>query len=88
VIYIEWERGNWRPKFDVYDPEMEWGWSSEFPGLEGVYHDPAIPREISSRSSTLRQRSRRRRALGRIPPTHLKRLLTIPRPRPSRRPIS
>jgi ketosteroid isomerase-like protein len=24
---------------------MEWGWSSEFPGLEGVYHDPAIRNE-------------------------------------------
>jgi hypothetical protein len=32
-IYEEWSRGNWRPSFDVYDPEMEWGWSDEFPGL-------------------------------------------------------
>jgi uncharacterized protein len=43
VVYAEWGRGNWRGRFDVYDPEMEWGWSSEFPGLAGVYHDPAEP---------------------------------------------
>ena len=40
-IYVEWARGNWTPKFDVYDPDMEWGWSSDFPGLAGVYVDPA-----------------------------------------------
>jgi ketosteroid isomerase-like protein len=40
-VYDEWSRGNWRPKFDIYDAEMEWGWSDEFPGLSGVYHDPA-----------------------------------------------
>ena len=40
-VYEEWGRGNWRQKFDVYDPEMEWGWSEDFPGLAGVYHDPA-----------------------------------------------
>jgi ketosteroid isomerase-like protein len=40
-VYDEWSRGNWRPKFDFYDEEMEWGWSDEFPGLSGVYHDPA-----------------------------------------------
>ena len=40
-VYVEWGRGNWRPKFDFYDPEMEWGWSDEFPGLRGVYRDPA-----------------------------------------------
>jgi ketosteroid isomerase-like protein len=22
---------------------MEWGWSPEFPGISGVYHDPAEP---------------------------------------------
>jgi ketosteroid isomerase-like protein len=41
AVYAEWGRGNWRPKFDIYDEEMEWGWSDEFPGLAGVYHDPA-----------------------------------------------
>jgi ketosteroid isomerase-like protein len=40
-VYQEWGRGNWRPKFDIYDDEMEWGWSDEFPGLAGVYRDPA-----------------------------------------------
>jgi ketosteroid isomerase-like protein len=42
-IYEEWSRGNWRPYFDVYDPHMEWGWSSEFPGLAGVYEDHSDP---------------------------------------------
>jgi uncharacterized protein len=42
-IYEEWGRGNWRPRFDVYDPHMEWGWSDEFPGLAGVYEDHRDP---------------------------------------------
>jgi uncharacterized protein len=42
-IYEEWSRGNWRPRFDVYDPHMEWGWSDEFPGLAGVYEDHRDP---------------------------------------------
>jgi ketosteroid isomerase-like protein len=42
-IYEEWGRGNWRPSFEVYDPHMEWGWSDEFPGLEGVYEDHEQP---------------------------------------------
>jgi ketosteroid isomerase-like protein len=42
-IYDEWSRGNWRPRFDVYDPQMEWGWSDEFPGLAGVYEDRRDP---------------------------------------------
>ena len=45
VVYAEWGRGNWLPRFDVYAPDMEWGWSSDFPGLAGVYHDPAQPNE-------------------------------------------
>ena len=40
-VYEEWGRGNFRPRFDFYDDEMEWGWSDEFPGLAGVYRDPA-----------------------------------------------
>jgi ketosteroid isomerase-like protein len=39
--YEEWARGNWRPRFDFYDDEMEWGWSDDFPGIGGVYYDPA-----------------------------------------------
>ena len=42
-IYDDWGRGNWRPFFDVYDPQMEWGWSSEFLGLGGVFHDLRDP---------------------------------------------
>jgi ketosteroid isomerase-like protein len=39
-VYAEWAKGNFSPKFDVYSPEMEWGWSEEFPGLEAVSPDP------------------------------------------------
>jgi ketosteroid isomerase-like protein len=42
-IYEQWGRGNWTPGFDVYDPEMEWGWSNEFPGLAGVHQDSRDP---------------------------------------------
>ena len=42
-IYDEWGRGSWRTSFEVYDPQMEWGWSSEFLGLAGVYRDPRDP---------------------------------------------
>jgi hypothetical protein len=42
-IYEEWGRGNWRPRFDVYHPNMEWGWSDEFPGLAGVFEDHEDP---------------------------------------------
>jgi len=40
-VYEEWGRGNWRPRFSVYAPDMEWGWSEEFPALRGVIRDPA-----------------------------------------------
>jgi ketosteroid isomerase-like protein len=42
-IYEEWGRGNWQPRFEVYHPHMEWGWSDEFPGLAGVYDDRRDP---------------------------------------------
>lgn len=42
-IYEFWGRGDWRPDFDVYDAHMEWGWSSEFLGLAGVYEDRRNP---------------------------------------------
>ena len=42
-IYAEWGRGDWRTRFDFYHPEMEWGWSEEFPGLAGVYADRSDP---------------------------------------------
>ncbi len=41
LVYAEWGRGNFQPRFEFYDPEMEWGWSPEFPGIAGVYRDPA-----------------------------------------------
>jgi uncharacterized protein len=40
-VYDEWGAGYWSRRFDFYDDAMEWGWSDEFPGLGGVYHDPA-----------------------------------------------
>ncbi|MFL5826729.1 MAG: nuclear transport factor 2 family protein [Thermoleophilaceae bacterium] len=42
-IYEQWGRGHWRSHFDVYAPDMEWGWSDEFPGLGGVYDDRRDP---------------------------------------------
>jgi ketosteroid isomerase-like protein len=39
-VYDEWGRGNWKPRFDIYAEDMEWGWSEDFPGLAGVYRDP------------------------------------------------
>jgi ketosteroid isomerase-like protein len=42
-LFHEWGRGNWKPRFDVYHPRMEWGWSDEFPDLAGVYEDDADP---------------------------------------------
>jgi uncharacterized protein len=42
-IFEEWGRGNWQPRFDIYHPHMEWGWSDEFPGLAGVYEDHRDP---------------------------------------------
>ena len=42
-IYEAWSRGDWRPRFDVYHPRMEWGWSEEFPDLAGVFDDRRDP---------------------------------------------
>jgi uncharacterized protein len=42
-IYEEWGRGNWAPRFEMYDAEMEWGWSDEFPDLDGVIRDTRDP---------------------------------------------
>jgi ketosteroid isomerase-like protein len=42
-VYVEWGKGNWQPRFGVYDPAMECGWSSEFPDLAGVWNDRANP---------------------------------------------
>ena len=42
-IYDSWGRGEWRERPAVYDEEMEWGWSDEFPGLAGVFRDTTDP---------------------------------------------
>jgi ketosteroid isomerase-like protein len=39
-VYEEWKRGNYKPRFAVYAPDFEWGWSEEFPDLHGVKPDP------------------------------------------------
>lgn len=48
-IYEQWARGNWEPRFALYAPDMEWGWSDEFPDLGGMVRDD------SERSSRLRE---------------------------------
>ena len=42
-IFEQWSKGNWRPRFEVYHPDMEWGWSEEFPEFEGVFADRRYP---------------------------------------------
>jgi uncharacterized protein len=49
-IYDEWARGNWAPRFDVYAPDYEWGWSDEFPDFGGVVRD-----DNEDKSERLRQ---------------------------------
>ena len=39
TVYSAWQRGDFRPRADVYHHEMAWGWSAEFPGLAGVVRD-------------------------------------------------
>jgi ketosteroid isomerase-like protein len=39
TVYSAWQRGDFRARADVYDHDMEWGWSAEFPGLAGVVRD-------------------------------------------------
>jgi hypothetical protein len=40
-VYAEWSEGNFRPVTAVYGTDLEWGWSDEFPELEGVVREPA-----------------------------------------------
>jgi len=42
-VYEHWGRGDWAPRFAVYADDFEWGWSSDFPGLAGVYPDNETP---------------------------------------------
>jgi uncharacterized protein len=44
-VYAEWSKGNFRPVTDVYGVDLEWGWSEEFPGLEGVVRESAAKSE-------------------------------------------
>jgi ketosteroid isomerase-like protein len=40
-VYESWARGDFSPVFDVYSEGMEWGFSDEWPDLEGVSPDPS-----------------------------------------------
>jgi ketosteroid isomerase-like protein len=40
-VYEEWVKGNFTPRFELYADDFVWGWSDDFPGLAGVYRDPA-----------------------------------------------
>jgi ketosteroid isomerase-like protein len=42
-VYEHWARGDWTPRFELYADDMEWGWSDEFPGLDGVFSDTRTP---------------------------------------------
>jgi ketosteroid isomerase-like protein len=46
-VYESWGRGDWTPQFDVYDPEMEWGFSEDF-------IESGMRSEIGQKSSRLR----------------------------------
>jgi uncharacterized protein len=42
-IYDHWSRGDWDYLPPMYAEDFEWGWSQEFPGLAGVFHDTETP---------------------------------------------
>ena len=42
-IYEHWAFGDWDYKPTFYADDFEWGWSAEFPGIAGVYHDEETP---------------------------------------------
>jgi len=42
-VYERWSVGDWTPRFEFYADDMEWGWSDEFPGIAGVFHDTETP---------------------------------------------
>lgn len=42
-VYDHWGRGDWSPRFSFYADDFEWGWSPEFPGLDGVFCDKETP---------------------------------------------
>ena len=43
-VYEEWGRGDFRSRSGPYAAGFAWGWSDEFPGLAGVFRDPASAR--------------------------------------------
>jgi ketosteroid isomerase-like protein len=43
VYEKHWSQGDWAPAFAFYADDFEWGWSSEFLGIEGVYADAETP---------------------------------------------
>jgi uncharacterized protein len=46
-VYVAWARGDdWRAAFDIYSPEMTWGWSDEWPDIHGTYDDPGTAAEV------------------------------------------
>jgi uncharacterized protein len=42
-IYEHWGRGDWDYVPAIYSDDFEWGWSEEFPGINGVYRDVETP---------------------------------------------
>jgi uncharacterized protein len=46
-VYDEWAKGNFEPQFSVYAPDMQWGYSSEFP-------ESGMAVEIGQKSGRLR----------------------------------
>jgi uncharacterized protein len=47
-VYDQWAEGNFGPQFDVYAPDMQWGYSSEFP-------ESGMAVEIGQKSGRLRE---------------------------------
>jgi ketosteroid isomerase-like protein len=41
--YEHWRRGEWDYLPPMYAADFEWGWSDEFLGLAGVFHDTETP---------------------------------------------
>jgi uncharacterized protein len=42
-VYEQWAEGNWDHLPTIYADDFEWGWSDDFPGIAGVYHDTETP---------------------------------------------
>lgn len=42
-IYDHWGRGDWAYPPGIYADDFEWGYSSDFPGIAGVYRDTETP---------------------------------------------